>query len=293
MDEKEYSLIEHLAELRKRLARALIGVGLIAIAAFAVSDELLAFLRAPMESELHSVYGPTARFITMGAAEYFFCQMKAALVAGIFLASPWVLYQIWLFIAPGLYDHEKRYVTSFVWAGAGCFVGGAAFAYAFVFPPMYHFFLTNQPAEVQMMPGLDENFSFALKTLLGFAVVFETPVVIFILSLAGIVDPASLGRYRRYVIVVAFIVGAVLTPSPDPLSQALLAGPLLVLWEVGILVSRLVVKAQGTPLSRKERAEKHAEKHAAEHAAEHAEKHAAEAEKLSETQAGEDDPPKS
>src|SRR5688572_7305694 len=222
MDEKEYSLVEHLGELRKRLGRALIGVALIGAAAFVVSDELLAFLRAPMEYELHAVYGPNARFVTMGAAEYFFCQMKAALVAGIFLASPWVLYQIWLFIAPGLYDHEKKYVSWFVWAGAGCFVGGAVFAYTFVFPPMYGFFLGNQPPEVHMLPALDENFSFALKTLLCFGVVFETPVVIFILSVAGIVDPYTLGKYRRYVVVAAFIIGAILTPSPDPLSQLLL-----------------------------------------------------------------------
>lgn len=254
MDDREYSLVEHLAELRKRLVRALIGVGILAAAAFAVSDELLRMVRLPMELALQEHYGPTARFITTGAAEYLVCQMKAALVAGLVLSSPWVLYQIWLFVAPGLYEHEKRYATSFVWVGSICFAGGVAFAYFVMFPAMYGFLVGQQPPDVAMMPSLAEDFSFALKMLVAFGLVFETPVVIFILSLAGIVDPVALSKYRRYVVVIAFIVGAIITPSPDPYSQLLVAAPLLVLWEVGILVSRLVVKAAGRPLSRKERA---------------------------------------
>lgn len=255
MDEREYSLIEHLAELRTRLARALIGVAVLAIAAFFVSDELLRLVRKPMEDQLIAHYGPTAHFITTSAAEYLACQMKAALVAGLVLASPWVLYQIWLFVAPGLYDHEKRYASWFIWVGSVCFIGGVAFAYFLMFPAMYGFLVGQQPADVMMMPSLEEDFSFALKMLVAFGIVFETPVIIFILSLAGIVDPVALSKYRRYVVVIAFIVGAVITPSPDPYSQTLVAAPLLALWEVGILVSRLVVKAAGKPLSRTARAE--------------------------------------
>ena len=263
MDEREYSLMEHLAELRGRLAKALIGVALIAVAAFFVSDTLLEILRAPMETVLKERYGPTAHFVTTGAAEYFVCQMKAALVAGLFIASPWVLYQIWSFIAPGLYDHEKRYVTAFVVAGAICFCGGAVFSYFLVFPPMYSFFVTQQPVDVQMLPSLEENFGFSLKLLVAFGAVFETPVVIFILSVAGIIDPNTLGKYRRYVVVIAFIIGAVLTPSPDVYSQCLMAGPLLLLYEIGVFVSRIAVKMKGTPLSRKERAEQFAKDKAA------------------------------
>lgn len=254
MDDREYSLVEHLAELRKRLVRALIGVGILAVASFGVSDQLLRMVRAPMEHALKAHYGPAAHFITTGAAEYLACQMKAALVAGLVLSSPWVLYQIWLFIAPGLYEHEKRYATSFVWVGSICFAGGVAFAYFVMFPAMYDFLVGQQPTDVAMMPSLGEDFSFALKMLVAFGLVFETPVVIFILSLAGIVDPVALSKYRRYVVVIAFIVGAIITPSPDPYSQLLVAAPLLALWELGILVSRLVVKAAGKPLSRKERA---------------------------------------
>ena len=257
MDDREYSLMEHLSDLRLRLLRALLGVLVVAVGAFFVSDELLLLLREPMEKILRESYGPTAHFVTTGVAEYIFCQIKAALVAGVFLASPWILYQAWLFIAPGLYDHERRYATAFVWAGAVCFVGGAVFAYFVVFPPMFEFFVNAQPADVRILPSLSEHFSFTLKMLLAFGVVFETPVVVFILSLAGIINPTSLSTWkvRRYVVVVAFVIGAVLTPSPDAISQLLLAGPLLVLWEIGILVSRIVVGRAGHPLSRKERAE--------------------------------------
>lgn len=262
MDEREYSLMEHLTELRGRLGKALIGVGIVAIAAFWVSDQLLAILRAPMDKLIKESGGPDARFVVIAPAEYLICQMKAAFVAGIFIASPWILYQIWLFISPGLYEHEKRYVSAFVWAGAVCFCGGAAFAYFAVFPTMFEFLVGNQPADVLMTLSIAEHFSFTLKMLLAFGVVFETPVVIFVLSVAGIVDPHALGKYRKYVVVVAFIIGAVLTPTPDILSQLMLAGPLLVLYEVGVFVSRIAVKVGGTPLSRKERADEFEKKKA-------------------------------
>ncbi len=264
MDDREYSLMEHLGELRARLGKALIGVSLVAMAAFAVSDELLALLREPMDHLIKQSGGPDARFVVIAPAEYLICQMKAAFVAGIFLASPWVLYQIWLFISPGLHDHEKRYVSAFVWAGAMCFCGGAAFAYFAVFPTMFEFLVANQPKDVLMTLSIAEHFSFTLKMLLAFGVVFETPVVIFILSVAGIIDPHSLGKYRKYVVVIAFIIGAILTPTPDILSQAMLAGPLLVLYEIGVFVSKLTVKIAGTPLSRKQRAAAFANKRAGE-----------------------------
>lgn len=254
MDEKEYSLVEHLGELRLRLGRALIGVAILAAAAFAVSDTLLELLREPMQKILVEVHGPTARFIVVGAAEYLVCQMKAALVAGIFLASPWVLYQVWLFVAPGLYDHEKKYVSLFVWAGAFFFCAGATFCYFAVFPTMFDYLVRMLPPDIALLPSLEEHFSFTLKMLLGFGLAFETPVIIFILSLAGIVDPSTLSKYRKHVTVVCLIAGAVLTPTPDPLSMFLLAGPLFVLFELGVLVSRLTLAATGKPLDRKGRA---------------------------------------
>lgn len=254
MDEREYSLMEHLAELRKRLGYALAGVGVITILGFVVSDQLLLMLREPMDVLLREVHGPSAKFVVISPAEYLIAQMKAALVAALFIGSPWVLYQIWQFIAPGLYAHEKRYVTWFVWAGAFFFVAGGVFAYVAVFPTMFRYFVESLPPDIMMTPSISEHFSFTLKMLIAFGVVFETPVVIIVLSLAGIIDPATLGQYRRYVVVIAFIVGAVLTPTPDILSQLLLAGPLLVLYESGVLISRLLTRLRGTPLSRAERA---------------------------------------
>jgi sec-independent protein translocase protein TatC len=255
VDDKEYTLVEHLTDLRKRLGRALVGVLVLACVAFAVSEQLLEALRAPMQTILTEVHGPTARFMVTGAAEYIVAQMKVALVAGVFLASPWVLYQVWCFVAPGLYAHERRYAIIFIWAGAVCFCAGGAFCYFAVFPTMFRFLVESIPPDIAMMPSLDEHFSFTLKMLLAFAVVFETPVFIFVLSLAGIVDPHNLGAYRRYVIVAAFIIGAVLTPTPDFLTQFLLAGPLIVLFEIGLLVSKLAVKWAGKPLSRRDRDE--------------------------------------
>lgn len=250
MDDKEYSLIEHLSDLRTRLMRALIGIAILAGAAFAVSEQLLEIIRGPMEDILHEVHGPQAHFIVTGAAEYIGCQMKVAMVAGIFLASPWVLYQFWLFVAPGLYAHEKRYVTLFVWAGAFCFCGGAAFCYFAVFPQMFRFLMEALPSDIQMLPGLDEHFSLSLKMLLAFGAVFETPVFIFILSMAGIVDPTTLLKYRRYVIVISFVIGAILTPTTDPFTQFLLAGPMIFLFEAGVAVSRLAIKFRGKPMNR-------------------------------------------
>ncbi len=263
MDEREYSLLEHLGELRKRLGYAVIGIGIITVLGFAFSNQLLTVLREPMEKLLRETRGGDAHFVVISPAEYIMCQMQAALVAALFVGSPWVLYQIWLFIAPGLYDHEKKYVGWFVWAGAFFFVAGGAFCYFAVFPTMFRFFLESLPKDIAMMPSIKEHFAFTLRMLIAFGVVFETPVVLVILSIAGIIDPASLGKYRSYVVVLALIIGAVLTPTPDAVSQLLLAGPLMVLYELGVLVSRVIVKMQGTPLSREQRAKAHAATHPA------------------------------
>jgi len=256
VDEREYTLFEHLAELRKRIGRAVVGVALLSCVAFGFADALLELVRGPMLDALRAARpdDPNAHFVVRGAAEYLVCQMKAALVVGVFLGSPWVLYQVWLFVAPGLYEHEQKYVVGFVWAGSFFFVAGGAFCYAVVMPSMITYLATATPADIAIMPGLEDNFTFVLKMLLGFGVAFQTPVVIFVLSLAGIVDPATLGRWRRHVIMTCMIVGAVLTPTPDALSMFLLAGPLYVLFEFGLLVSRLTIAWKGRPLDRRARA---------------------------------------
>lgn len=254
MDEREYTLIEHLTELRLRVVRASIGVVLVSLGAFAIAEDIIHLLRIPLERALDEVAAGKASFVVIAPAEYFIAQLKAALVAGVFLSSPWSLYQVWLFIAPGLYKHEQRWASAFVFAGAFFFIAGGLFAYFFAFPGMFRFFLSaTVNADIQMTLSIAEHLSFSMKMLLAFGVAFQTPVIVFVLSMLGVVDPSTLTKYRSYVIVGAFIVGAILTP-PDILSQTLLAVPLLLLFEVGVLASRIVLKFRAPPLSRAARA---------------------------------------
>ena len=244
MDEQEYSLIEHLTDLRKRLMRAAIGVFIVSLATFAVSKEVLELLKQPMLDALAQIPGAKAEFIVIAPAEYFIAQLKAAVVAAMFLSMPWSLYQLWLFISPGLYRKEQRYVLGFVWAGTFFFCAGGLFAYTLVFPGMFRFFIEQtMGAGVAMTLSIAEHFNFSLKLLLAFGLVFEAPVLVFVLSVAGIVNPKTLGKYRSYVFVLAFVIGAILTP-PDVLSQVMLAGPLIVLFELGLLAARIAVYFQ-------------------------------------------------
>lgn len=241
IDNREYSLIEHLADLRDRLVRAAIGVFAISMLCFAVSEEILELVKQPMIRGVAMVTGAEAKFIVISPAEYFIAQLKAALVAGIFLSMPWSLYQIWLFIAPGLYAKEKRYAVGFIWAGTFFFLAGGLFAYTLVFPGMFKFFVENtMKAGVEMTLSVAEHFSFTLKLLLAFGLVFQAPVVVFVLSMAGVVNPKTLGKYRGVVVVVGFVAGAILTP-PDVLSQVLLALPLVVLFELGLTAAKIAI----------------------------------------------------
>ncbi len=235
MDEKAYPFMEHLKDLRKCLWRAMIGVALAMCGSLFFSKQLLAWLQRPMES----VLGDFSHFVVLTPHEYFFTEMKAGLVAGIFVASPWILYQLWLFIAPGLYRKEQKLAFGFVFAGAFFFVAGAIFCYLVVFPPMFKFFVGTLPPGVHGNYSIGMLFSFATNMLLAFGLVFETPVVVFLLIWMGIVDIADLQSYRRYVIVMAFIVAAVLTPTPDPLTQVMMAVPMILLYELGLLAARL------------------------------------------------------
>jgi sec-independent protein translocase protein TatC len=254
VDDREYTLIEHLTELRTRVVRAAIGVVLVSFAAFAAAEEIIQLLRIPLEEALVDVAAGKARFVVIAPAEYFIAQLKAALVAGVFISSPWALYQLWLFIAPGLYKHEQRWASGFVIAGAFFFVAGGLFAYFFAFPGMFRFFLAaTVEADIDMTLSIAEHLSFSMKMLLAFGVAFQTPVIVFVLSMMGVIDPSTLTKYRSYVVVGSFIVGAILTP-PDILSQTLLAVPLLLLFELGVLVSRLVLKFRKAPLGREARA---------------------------------------
>jgi sec-independent protein translocase protein TatC len=236
---EKQTFIEHLEELRKRLIVSLIAVGIGFIICYIFSKEIFSFLMMPLQRALPS--GATMIFTT--PAEAFFTYMKVGLLVGVFAASPIVLYQIWLFVAPALYSHEKRYVIPFVSTSTILFVGGAAFGYFIVFPAFAKFFMHFATDFILPAPRLKESFSFCAMLLITFGLTFELPLFIFFLARVGVIDSRMLARNRKYVIILIFIVAAILTP-PDPLSQVMMAVPLVALYEVSIWVARIFGKKQ-------------------------------------------------
>jgi sec-independent protein translocase protein TatC len=238
---EKQTFIEHLEELRKRLIVSLIAVGIGFIICYIFSKDIFSFLMMPLQRALPS--GATMIFTT--PAEAFFTYMKVGLLVGVFAASPIVLYQIWLFVAPALYSHEKRYVIPFVSTSTILFVGGAAFGYFIVFPAFAKFFMHFATDFILPAPRLKESFSFCAMLLITFGLTFELPLFIFFLARVGVIDSRMLARNRKYVIILIFIVAAILTP-PDPLSQVMMAVPLVALYEASIWVARIFGKKQKT-----------------------------------------------
>lgn len=234
MDQAEYPLMAHLGDLRRILVRSCLGIAVGLIACIAFAQNILAWLLEPVQAAM----GPRAKLIALAPHEYFFTEMKAALVGGLLLASPWVFYQIWAFVAPGLYAQEKRAATGFVVSTAACFVGGILFAQYCVFPSVFKFFAGSLPAYVEGTYSIGMLFSFSTNLLLAFGLVFETPVLVFLLAYFNLVSYESLTSGRRYWIVIAFIVAAILTPTPDPLTQTMMAVPMILLYEIGLLGAR-------------------------------------------------------
>jgi len=228
-------LTAHLAELRSRLIKSLIAVGVAFVLCYQFVEALMAWLIAPLKA-----LDPAAKVqvIGTGLAEAFFTKLKVSFIAGIFLASPVIFYQIWRFIAPGLYEHERRYVKPFVFFATFFFVCGAYFCYRLVFPTAFGFFLEEYGSiSIEPLLKISEYLSFASRMLLAFGVVFELPVFTFFLARTGIVDHKMMISTWRYAVVGIFIVAAVLTPGPDVASQLLMATPLLVLYVASIGVA--------------------------------------------------------
>lgn len=242
MDNSKYGFLHHLADLRVSIFRALCGVFVGMMVAFVFADQLLTWMRRPMEE----ILGDKAKFVVLMPQEYFFAQMKVAFVFGIFIMSPWVFYQIWRFVAPGLYAHEKKYTAIFVFFAAFFFVGGALFGYHFVFPPMFHFFIGSIPSGVEGAFSIGMCLNFAVYMLLAFGVVFEMPIIVFLLALFEITRIEELQSGRRYVVVFSFVLGAILTPSPDPISQIMMAVPMILLFELGLLAARIIIPKPAT-----------------------------------------------
>jgi sec-independent protein translocase protein TatC len=232
-------LTAHLEELRWRIVRALVAVAIAFGVCYWFADALFAFLIRP----LAALRPDQALVIGTGVTEAFFTKLKVSFIAAVFLASPVMFFQAWRFVAPGLYDSEKRLALPFAIAASFFFVLGAAFCYSLVFPVGFEFFLAEY-ASISVAPQIriSEYLTFASRMLLAFGVTFELPVVTFFLARIGVVTHRTLLGMGRYAIVVIFIVAAVLTPGPDVASQLLMAAPLLVLYALSIGVAWFVAR---------------------------------------------------
>jgi sec-independent protein translocase protein TatC len=234
-DTPQETFISHLVELRDRLLRAIVAVLVLTLCLVPWAKEIYALLAKPLLSVLPA--GST--MIATDVTGTFLVPLKVTLMAGFLLALPYVLFQAWAFVAPGLYQHEKRLALPVIVSSFVFFLVGMSFAYFVVFPVAFGFFVGYAPAGVQMMTDIDKYLSFVLTMFLAFGITFETPVVVVVLVRMGVVSLEKLRSIRPYVIVGAFVIGAVFTP-PDVISQLLLAVPLWVLYEVGLLLARFV-----------------------------------------------------
>ncbi|WP_418134102.1 twin-arginine translocase subunit TatC [Acidihalobacter ferrooxydans] len=227
----------HLIELRSRLLRSIIAVLVIFIALTPFADTLYSWLAGPLVAQLP--HGSS--MIAIDVAAPFLVPFKLTLLVSIVIAVPYLLYQAWAFVAPGLYKHEKRLALPLLVSSIALFYTGMAFAYFIVFPMMFRFFAHATPTGVKMMTDIGAYLGFVTNMFLAFGASFEVPVAIVLLTALGVVTPEKLVKGRPYVIVGAFVVAMLLTP-PDVLSQVSLAIPLLVLFEVGLLFSRIVYR---------------------------------------------------
>lgn len=233
--DQEMPLISHLTELRTRLLRIVAAVFLLFAGLFYFSQDIYALVAAPLRAYLPE----GATMIATGVASPFLTPFKLTLMVSLFLAIPIILHQIWGFIAPGLYKHEKRIAIPLLISSILLFYAGMAFAYFVVFPIMFGFFASVTPEGVAMMTDIGQYLDFVLTLFFAFGVAFEIPIATFLLIWVGVVDVATLRRSRPYVIVGCFVVGMVLTP-PDVFSQTLLAVPMWLLFEAGLLCGSLV-----------------------------------------------------
>lgn len=231
-------LVAHLEELRSRLMRVMVAVGVGFGVCYAFKEELFRIITKPLTKALP----PSSFMIYTNLPEAFFIYMKIAFFASLFLTAPYTLYQVWKFISPGLFPREKRYVVPFVLTSSFLFVAGILFGYFIVLPPAFAFFMTFSSDILKPMVSFKEYISLMLRFLLAFGVVFEIPVFIFFLAKIGLVNAKMLSRQRRYAILVIFIIAAILTPTPDVLTQTLMALPMMVLYEVGIIAAKFARK---------------------------------------------------
>jgi len=235
--EQTQPLISHLLELRNRLLRAILAVLFIFIGLIYFSSDIYVFVSSPLVDRLPE----GATMIATDVASPFFTPLKLTLIASVFVAVPYILYQIWGFVAPGLYKHERKLVMPLMFSSSLLFYCGVAFAYYVVFPLVFSFFTAISLGSVEFATDISSYLDFVLALFFAFGIAFEVPVAIILLCWTGATSPQSLAQKRPYIVVAAFIVGMMLTP-PDMISQTLLAVPMCILFEIGLFFARFYVR---------------------------------------------------
>ena len=247
-EQKQESIVTHLVELRDRLIKIIFGVGIVVLCLFPFANEIYSFLAAPLLKHLPE----QSTMVAIDVASPFLTPFKLVLVLAVVVTIPWILYQMWAFIAPGLYKHERRLVMPLLVSSSFLFYLGMVFAYYIVFPLVFGFFTKVAPEGVSVMTDISRYLDFVTKLFIAFGAAFEVPVITFILVTTGVTTVEALSSARSYVIVAAFVVGMLLTP-PDIISQVLLAIPVWLLFELGLVMTKLVKPRLTSPESSEER----------------------------------------
>lgn len=231
------SLIDHLSELRRRLLYCVLALLVATFAAFNFAPLLFDWLLTPytaISAQKLSVLGPF---------DLVFTYMKLSLLAAVFITTPWILAQLWLFVAPGLYTHEKRWILPFIVLGTLFFMAGGAFGFYVVIPTMFRFLIEMIPhATVVESYSVERYFTNVVQLLIAFGIIFELPLLMWVLCAAGVVAPATFAKGRRYWLIASFVIGGVITADPSPISMTMMAVPLILFWELGIFGGRILVR---------------------------------------------------
>lgn len=237
VDNKEQSLLEHLIELRDRLLHMVLAVLVLFLVLFPFSEEIFTIVAEP----LLALMPEGTSMIATSVTSPFLVPFKLVLLLAVLLAVPYLLHQLWAFVAPGLYSHEKRLAAPLLISSVLLFYLGIAFAYFVVFPLLFAFFIAIAPEGVEVMTDISQYLDFIIAIFFAFGIAFEVPVATFLLILAGATTPEKMAKKRPYIIVGAFVIGMMLTP-PDVISQSLLAVPMWLLFEIGLIMSRIFIK---------------------------------------------------
>jgi sec-independent protein translocase protein TatC len=233
---------EHLAELRKRLIICFVGIGVGFAIAYSFKESLFVLLMQPLKGAM----SPGQKLIYTGLPEAFFVYIEVSFFGGILFSAPLILFEMWLFIAPGLYKNERRFLLPLLVLSIFFFAGGVLFGYSVVFPYAFKYLLGFESDLVQALPSMREYLTLATTLLIAFGFIFQLPLIMTMLARFGMVTPRFLSKNRKYAVLLSFVVAAIITPTPDVVNQFLMAGPLIVLYEISIAGAKIFGKKRRT-----------------------------------------------